>query len=137
MHKMKTRNIRHSLPVAIALLGFAVSPTFAHDTVKGAGKLLELSRGASHRALADSSAMSMSTASARTTTHDDNRKGATKLLELSGTRVVAGRNGLQNALVTATSSSTGKPPGSVKGAARLIELSRDSRSPQMHVAPLK
>lgn len=134
---MKTKNIRHSLAVGLTMLTLAANSTFAHDTVKGAGKLLELSRAATHRGVADSSVVHMSAASARTTTPADNLKGAAKLLELSGTRVVAGQNGQQSALLTSTSASTTKASGIVKGAARLIKLTRDSRSPQMHVAPLK
>jgi hypothetical protein len=137
MHTMKTKNIRHSLAVGLTMLALAANSTFAHDTVKGAGKLLELSRAATHRGAADSSVTHMNAVSARPTTRTDYLKGAAKLLELSGTRVVAGQNGQQNALLTSTPASTTKPPGIVKGAARLIELTRDSRSPQMHVAPLK
>lgn len=134
---MKAKNIRHCLAVGLTMLALAANSTFAHDTVKGAGKLLELSRAATHRGVADSSVTHMSAASATTTTRADNLKGAAKLLELSGTRVVAGQNGQQNALLSSSPASKTKPTGIVKGAARLIELTRGSRSPQMQVAPLK
>lgn len=128
---MKTT--RFLLAVSLTTLALAANSTLAHDTTKGAGKLLELSRSVSTRTLADASSKPLSTGSRKT--GDAIAKGATKQLELSGTRVWADRGA--PAILTTRQTTGAKPTGIVKGAARLVELTRGSRDPQFRLAPLK
>lgn len=129
---MKTTRLL--LAVSVTTLALAANSALAHDTTKGAGKLLELSRGASStRALADASSKPLSTGSRKA--GDAIVKGATKQLELSGSRIWPDQNA--PAIVTTRGTTGAKPTGIVKGAARLVELTRGSRDPQFQLAPLK
>jgi len=128
---MKT--IRLSLAVGVATLALAANSAFAHDTTKGAGRLLELSRGNSTRTLSEVSSKPLSTAS-RKVDHTT-IKGATRQLELSKSRVLVDS---KPTAVVSTRETTGvKRTKIVKGAARLVELTRNSRNPHVQIAPLK